>query len=87
MIYLSGQPGSVTVSDKSLRARVVDDIREKIESGKWPSGYKLPPKHKLAEMYGVSTAVIDAAMIELRAAGLVRGIQGKGVYVADLSST
>lgn len=81
MIYLSGQPGSVTVSDKSFRARVVDDIREKIANGVWKPGERLPTKQKLAEMYGVSTGVIDAAMIELRAAGLVRGQQGKGVYV------
>ncbi|MBX6357782.1 MAG: winged helix-turn-helix transcriptional regulator [Micromonosporaceae bacterium] len=70
------------MSGKSLRAQVIESIREKIESGVWPPGHKLPTKRELAVMHGVSIAVIDAAMIELRAAGLVRGQQGKAVYVA-----
>lgn len=71
------------MSGKSLRAQVVDSIRGKIESGEWRPGDRLPTKIELAAAYGVSAAVIDAAMIELRMAGLVRGQQGKGVYVAD----
>lgn len=70
------------MSGKSLRAQVVDDITQKIQSGEWPPGHQLPFKRQLAVQYGVSTAVIDAAMIELRAAGLVWGQQGKAVYVA-----
>lgn len=65
------------------RPQVVDDITRKIESGEWPPGRQLPTKIALAAEYKVSTAVIDAAMIELRLAGLVRGQQGKGVYVAE----
>lgn len=72
------------MSGKSLRAQVVESIRHKIESGVWPPGHRLPTKRELAVEYGVSTAVIDAAMIELRLAGLVRGQQGKAVYVADV---
>lgn len=68
---------------KSFRQRVVDDIRDRIASGELSPGDKLPTKRELAVQYGVSLAVIDAAMIELRAAGLVRGQQGKAVYVAD----
>ena len=71
------------MSGKSLRAQVVDSIRQKIETGIWPPGHQLPTKIELAAEYKVSSAVIDAAMIELRLAGLVRGQQGKGVYVAD----
>jgi DNA-binding GntR family transcriptional regulator len=71
------------MSGKSLRAQVVEDIREKIATGVWPPGHQLPTKRDLAKMYEVSQAVIDAAMIELRADGIVRGQQGKGVYVAE----
>lgn len=70
------------MSDKSFRQQVVDDIRGRIKSGELKPGDKLPTKSELAKQYQVSPSVIDAAMIELRAAGLVRGQQGKGVYVA-----
>jgi DNA-binding GntR family transcriptional regulator len=61
---------------------VVDAIRQKILSGEWPPGTKLPTKKQLAEEYESSTQVIDVAMVVLRTEGWVEGQQGKGVYVA-----
>jgi len=62
---------------------VADDIREQIVSGQLPPGTQLPFKRLLAVEYKVSEQVIDVAMVLLRAEGLIEGVQGKGVYVAD----
>jgi len=62
---------------------VADDLREQITSGTLPPGSQLPFKRLLAQQYKVSEQVIDVAMILLKSEGLIEGIQGKGVYVAE----
>lgn len=61
--------------------QVADDIRAQIRAGELLPGDQLPYKRELAVRYKVSGQVIDAAMIVLRAEGLVEGRQGKGVFV------
>ena len=62
--------------------RVVGEIAEKIESGEWAPGFKLPSNAKLQEQYGVSHMVIRTAMTILRDRGLVEPVTGVGVFVA-----
>ncbi|MGC4806293.1 winged helix-turn-helix domain-containing protein [Micromonospora sp. DT233] len=63
--------------------QVTRDIREQISSGTLKPGEKLPSFAALCEHYKVSNTVIRAAMLLLKAEGLLDGRQGKGVYVAD----
>ncbi|WP_422751815.1 winged helix-turn-helix domain-containing protein [Micromonospora sp. WMMD708] len=51
-------------------------------SGQLKPGDKLPSFAALCERYEVSNTVIRAAMLILKAEGLIDGRQGKGVYVA-----
>ena len=66
--------------------RVADDLREQIRSETLTAGAKLPTKRQLAEHYGVGLQAIDAAMIVLKTEGLVRGHQGRGVFVVERSA-
>ncbi|MGV9804572.1 winged helix-turn-helix domain-containing protein [Micromonospora chersina] len=63
--------------------QVARDIREQVSSGQLKPGDKLPSFVALCEHYEVSNTVIRAAMLLLKAEGLIDGRQGKGVYVAN----
>jgi GntR family transcriptional regulator len=63
--------------------QVTRDIREQIASGRLKPGDKLPSFASLCAQYEVSNTVIRAAMLLLKAEGLIDGRQGKGVYVSD----
>ncbi|WP_422774119.1 winged helix-turn-helix domain-containing protein [Plantactinospora sp. WMMC1484] len=58
-------------------------IRSQIESGELSPGDKLPSTSQLCEIYGVSSIVVRNAMLTLKAEGLVVGVPGVGVYVAE----
>lgn len=92
MIYLTGQLRSEPVMPSTPRKPaayqlVADDIREQIISGQLAPGTQLPFKRLLAVQYKVSEQVIDVAMVLLRAEGLIEGVQGKGVFVAERPTT
>lgn len=62
---------------------LVGRIREQIASGELAPGAKLPSMNEMRREYDVSQMVVRNAMIALKAEGLVYGVPGVGVYVAD----
>lgn len=68
-----------------LAQQVIDQLRDQIETGKLRTGDQLPTEPQLEATFGVSRTVVREAIADLRAAGLVKPIQGKGVFVADLA--
>lgn len=71
----------------SDRQRIAQDIRDKIASGQYAPGDKLPSLRELIAHYGVSAEPVRSALLILQAEGLVEGHQGKGVYVTERSSS
>ena len=63
------------------RQRIAQDIRDKISSGEYGPGFKLPSLREMSAHYGVSAEPVRSALLILQAEGLVEGHQGKGVYV------
>ncbi|MER6593371.1 GntR family transcriptional regulator [Micromonospora purpureochromogenes] len=64
--------------------RIIADIRERIASGEWPPGHKLPSTKALAEMYQVgSQSTVRQAITILIETGELHGHQGLGVFVAE----
>lgn len=63
--------------------RVIDTITERVESGQYPPGGKLPSISQLAVEFNTSQTTIKNAQMVLRRIGVLRGHPGKGVYVAD----
>lgn len=66
-----------------LYRQLAADIRAQIEAGTLAPGDRLPSTAQLRDLYGVSGTVVQFAMVELKAQGLVIGAPGKGVYVAE----
>ncbi|MFF8918411.1 GntR family transcriptional regulator [Streptomyces sp. NPDC015032] len=63
--------------------RIVQDVRDKIRSGRLTTGTKLPSTRELADRYGVAPGTVQRALSELRTAGLIYSHQGRGSYVSE----
>ncbi|MEV7683240.1 GntR family transcriptional regulator [Streptomyces sp. NPDC088341] len=66
--------------------RIVQDVRDKIRSGRLTAGTKLPSTRELAEEYGVAAGTVQRALTELRTAGLIYSHQGRGSFITDTAT-
>lgn len=66
-----------------LAHAVVTDLRRQIETGLLQPGIQLPTEPQLEAHFNVSRTVVREAIAELRAAGFVVPIQGKGMFVSE----
>lgn len=57
-------------------------LKEKIESGDWTSGDKIPSEYELCGQYDVSRNTVKKALDDLVQDGMLRRIQGKGTFVS-----
>ncbi|MGS0743805.1 FadR/GntR family transcriptional regulator [Glaciimonas sp. GG7] len=67
----------------SLSDTVAQELLQKIESGQYGPGTKLPTEPLLSEEYGVSRTVVREAISRLKNEGVVEPRQGSGVYVSE----
>lgn len=65
-----------------LAQALIDELRRQIETGVLGAGARLPTEPQLEARFAVSRTVVREAIAELRAAGLVTPIQGKGMFVS-----
>ena len=56
-------------------------IRNKIEDGEYPVGTAIPSESQLAEAYDLNPLSVRSALSALKYEGLLRSVQGKGVFV------
>jgi len=70
---LSGEP--------SYR-RIVRVLEERIRSGEYPPGHRLPPERELCEIFGVSRITARQALSDLALRRLVVRHQGQGTFVS-----
>ncbi|QTK82755.1 GntR family transcriptional regulator [Agrobacterium tumefaciens] len=63
--------------------QIIDNLSAEIRSGKLKNGDQLPTEPELERAYGVSRTVVREAIADLRSAGYVVPIQGKGVFVSS----
>jgi GntR family transcriptional regulator len=58
-------------------------VSEKIESGEWAPGHRLPTEAELSREFGVSRITVRHAMQLLQNQGLLERKQGRGTFVAQ----
>ncbi|MEH0984192.1 winged helix-turn-helix domain-containing protein [Micromonospora sp. CPCC 205556] len=68
---------------KAKWALIADGIRAQIQSGELAPGDKLPSTSELCRQHGVSSIVVRQAINALKIEGLVEGVGGVGVFVAE----
>ncbi|MEV1111581.1 winged helix-turn-helix domain-containing protein [Micromonospora sp. NPDC049751] len=66
---------------------VAEDLAARITSGEYAPGERLPTYNELSALYDVSVTTVQRAVIVLQTRGLVIGLQGRGLWVAEKSPT
>ena len=56
-------------------------IRDRIETGMWRPGDRIPTEHELCDMYNISRAPVRQALTELAQEGLVTRRPGLGTFI------
>ncbi|WP_027686583.1 FadR/GntR family transcriptional regulator [Rhizobium leguminosarum] len=74
---------SIITQRGNLAEIVVAKLMERIDSGLYAPGEKIPSSAQLCEDFGVSRTVIREALTSLKVGGRVTARQGAGVYVSD----
>ncbi len=73
------------IEKRTISSQVFDILSEKIVSGEWPKGYRLPGELEIANELGVSRASVRAALQKMQAYGMVETKAGDGTVVAHIS--
>lgn len=66
---------------RSQSQRVVEGLLERIRSGEWQPGQRVPTEPELMQSFGVSRSVVREAVSRLQASGVLRTRQGVGSFV------
>ncbi|PDT43392.1 MULTISPECIES: FadR/GntR family transcriptional regulator [Sinorhizobium] len=74
---------SIITQRGNLAEIVVTKLTERIDSGLYAPGAKIPSSAQLCEEFGVSRTVIREALTSLKVGGRVTARQGAGVYVTE----
>jgi len=66
---------------KSIVEQVNEILRERIRTGEYAPGVRLPSENELADEFGVSRATVRTVLAKLSVEGLILRRQGDGTYV------
>lgn len=66
-----------------LYQQLFDRIAERIQSGAFPSGFRLPPSRRLADELGTHRNTVVRAYGELERSGFLSSTVGRGTFVRD----
>jgi DNA-binding FadR family transcriptional regulator len=77
-------PEGITVPiPPSKREQIVEDLIGLVRSGDVAPGAAIPSAAQLMEQYDCSISPVRDAIRELKIRGLLTGVPGRAVYVAD----
>ncbi|MEU6019999.1 winged helix-turn-helix domain-containing protein [Micromonospora sp. NPDC047134] len=62
---------------------VTEDLTARIKAGEYGPGDRLPTYRELSDLYQVSVTTVQRAVIILQDRGLIVGLQGRGLWVAE----
>ena len=66
---------------------VARDLQARVDAGEYPPGSKIPSYAQLAALYSVGVTTIQRAILVLQERGILVGVPGRGVYVAEAPPT
>lgn len=69
--------------DLSLHQRILGDIEDRILSGEWQPGFRIPFEVDLAEQYKCSRMTVNKALTQLAKTGLIERRRKSGSYVTQ----
>jgi GntR family histidine utilization transcriptional repressor len=72
---------SLSAPQLSLHERIRSDVEDRILSGAWPPGHRIPYEHELTAQYGCSRMTVSKALGQLADAGLIERRKKAGSFV------
>ena len=69
--------------ESTLHQRILGEIEDKIVSGEWPVGHRIPFEVDLAKEYGCSRMTVNKVLTQLARAGLIDRIKRSGSFVSQ----
>lgn len=79
-------PALPPVAPASLHQRILADIQQRILSGKWPPGYRIPSEQEFTESYDCSRMTVNKVLTQLAQAGLIERRRKAGSFVKSTQS-
>jgi GntR family histidine utilization transcriptional repressor len=70
-------------SPEPIYQQIKTTIQQRVASGEWPAGQKLPSENELVSALAVSRMTINRALRELTQEGLIKRVHGLGSFVAE----
>lgn len=61
--------------------QIVRFVSDKVASGEWPVGTRLPSQRAMAELFGVNRSTVSNATDELTSYGIIGGSRGAGTHI------
>lgn len=74
--------GKAQAAPRALYQRIRADLEDKIMSGRWPPGYRIPFEHELVETYQCSRMTVNKVLSGLAEAGVIERKRRVGSFVA-----
>lgn len=68
---------------RPMYLQIMEQIKQKVRAGDWPSGQALPSIRELSALTKVSVITVKRAYTELEAEGVIVTQAGRGSFVAD----
>lgn len=78
-----GQFPEKEAKEQTLHQRIQGEIENKIVSGEWPVGFRIPFEVDLAKQYGVSRMTVNKVLTQLARAGLIDRVKRSGSFVSQ----
>src|SRR4051812_30149530 len=66
----------------SLGERIRTELEDRIISGEWPVGHRIPSEHELMAEYACSRMTMNKVLSGIASRGLITRRRGVGTYVA-----
>ena len=76
-------PLAESAGELSLHQRILGDIEDRILSGEWQPGFRIPFEVDLAEQYKCSRMTVNKALTQLAKTGLIERRRKSGSYVTQ----
>lgn len=65
----------------SLHGRILAELEDRIVSGEWPPGHRIPSEHELADLFDCSRMTVNKVLTQLVQAGLIERRRKAGSFV------
>lgn len=67
----------------TLHQRILSELENRIVSGEWPPGHRIPFETELTEIYGCSRMTVNKVLTQLAASGLIERRRKAGSFVVQ----